>query len=174
MMLSLLKRLFSPAPRFKPGPPPAPRLVISQGCIAALAECLGPEICKGHEGIAYLLGQSDGITTLAVAAVRPDAQTTRGSFHVGAPAMARVVRAAVDRGLQVVGQVHTHPGDAYHSDGDDEGARIAFTGYVSIVLPDYGRHLHALMGTTVFFFQAGKRFILLDPRSVTILPGKIE
>ena len=56
----------------------------------------------------------------------------------------KVVRAAVDRGLQVVGQVHTHPGDAYHSDGDNAGARIAFTGYVSIVLPDYGRDLPAL------------------------------
>lgn len=173
-MLAILQRVFASRKQFKPGPPPPPRIVISEACLAALSECLAPEIRKGHEGIAYLLGQTDGATTVAVAAIRPDAQTTRGSFNVGTPAMARVVRAAVDRGLQVVGQVHTHPGDAYHSEGDDEGARIAFTGYVSLVLPDYGRNLPALTGWAAFFFQAGKRFVPLDAAAVTVVPGVIE
>lgn len=172
-MLDFLKRLFVRKPRYKPGPPPPPRFVISEACIDALAACLGPEIEGGREGIAYLLGQSDGTTTMALAAIRPEAQVTRGSFMVGAPAMAKVVRAAVDRGLQVVGQVHTHPGDAYHSDGDNAGARIAFTGYVSIVLPDYGRDLPALTRAAAYFFQAGKGFTALGASSVTIVPGRI-
>lgn len=174
-MLAILQRIFASRKQFKPGPPPPPRIVISEACLAALSECLALEIRKGHEGIAYLLGQTDGATTVAVAAIRPDAQTTRGSFNVGTPAMARVVRAAVDRGLQVVGQVHTHPGDAYHSEGDDEGARIAFTGYVSLVLPDYGRNLPTLTGgAAFFFFQAGKRFVPLDAAAVTVVPGVVE
>lgn len=172
-MLSVLTRLFSRKPRFKPGPPPAPRLVISETCIAALGECLAPEIRKGHEGIAYVLGQSDGVTTLAMAAMRPDAQTTRGSFAVSAPAMARVVRAVVDHGLQVVGQVHTHPGDAFHSEGDDEGARIAYTGYVSIVLPDYGRRLPSLAGAASFFFRAGNGFMPLEESRVTVIGARL-
>jgi len=172
-MLNILKRLFAAKPRYKPGPPPPPRLVVSQACIDALAACLAPEIVGGQEGIVYLLGQSDGTTTVALAAIRPAAQVTRGSFMVGAPAMAKVVRAAVDRGLQVVGQVHTHPGDAFHSDGDDDGARIAFTGYVSVVLPDYGRHLPALTRAAAFFFQGGKGFVPLDAAAVTVLPGRV-
>ncbi len=172
-MFAALTRLFRRKPRFKPGPPPAPRLVISEACIAALGECLAPEIRKGHEGIAYLLGQSDGVTTLAVAAMRPESRTTRGSFAVSAPAMARVVRAAVDHGLQVVGQVHTHPGEAFHSEGDDEGARIAYSGYVSIVLPDYGRRLPALAGAASFFFRAGSGFVPLGESRVTIVAGRL-
>lgn len=172
-MLDIFKHLFARKPHYKPGPPPPQRLVVSQACIDALAACLAPEIRDGQEGITYLLGQSDGTTTVAVAAIRPEAQVTRGSFVVGAPAMAKVVRAAVDHGLQVVGQVHTHPGDAYHSEGDDAGARIAFTGYTSVVLPDYGRHLPALTRSATYFFQAGKGFVALDAACVIIIPGRV-
>lgn len=172
-MLNALKRLFAKKPHYKPGPPPPPRLVISQGCIDALAPCLAPEIRNGQEGIVYLLGQSDGTTTVALAAIRPEAQVTRGSFVVSVPAMAKVVRAAVDRGLQVVGQIHTHPGDAFHSDGDEDGAHIAFTGYASVVLPDYGRHLPALTRAAAYVFQAGKGFVPLGAPNIVIVPGRV-
>src|SRR5690606_31149598 len=90
-MLVSFKRLFARRSRYKPGPPPPPRLVVSQACVDALAACFDPEIRGGQEGIAYLLGQSDGTTTVALAAIRPKAQVTSGSFLVGAPAMAKVV-----------------------------------------------------------------------------------
>ena len=151
-----------------------PQAVLTQACVTAMHDCLLPEMRRDHEGIAYLLGQSDGSTTLVVAAIRPDAVTTRGSFNVSAPAMARVVRKATDYGLQVVGQVHTHPGDAYHSDGDNKGARIAYSGYVSIVIPVYGRHLPKLEGIAAFMFRAGDGFVVLDPTRVLITPARVH
>ena len=157
-------RLFTRKPAFRPGPPARPRLVLTECCLAAMSGCMEPEIEQGHEGIAYLLGQSDGTNTLAVAAIRPHAKTTRGSFAVASPAMARVVRSAVDCGLQLVGQVHTHPGRAYHSGGDEDGARIAYTGYVSIVLPDYGRRLPRLDGAAAYMFRTGAGLPRLNRR----------
>jgi proteasome lid subunit RPN8/RPN11 len=132
-----------------------------------------PEIEKGHEGIAYLLGHSDGTNTLTVAAIRPHARTTQGSFAVGSLAMACVVRSAVDCGLQLVGQVHTHPGRAYHSGGDEDGARIAYSGYVSIVLPDYGRRLPRLDGAATYMFRAGAGFAALDQARITVVPARM-
>ncbi len=173
-MLATLKDLFRRKPRYKPGPPPPRRFVITESCITALGICMAPEIKKGHEGVAYLLGQSDGTTTIAIAAIRPAAMTTKGSFNVPPAAMARVVRAAVDRGLQVIGQVHTHPGQAYHSDGDDDGAKIAFTGFISIVLPHYGRHLPSFTGAAAYVFKVGERFMVLDPATIVIVSGRIE
>src|SRR5690606_5718697 len=128
-MWQRLVRLFSRKPAYRPGPPPRSRLVLTQPCLQALCACLEPEIRLGHEGVAYLLGQTDGTVTLAIAAVRPEAVTTPGSFSVSAPAKAKVVRIATKAGLQVVAQVHTHPGKAYHSDGDVEGARIVYGGF---------------------------------------------
>ncbi|MCZ6772974.1 MAG: hypothetical protein O7G83_13495 [Proteobacteria bacterium] len=135
---------------------------------------MGSEIRRGHEGVAYLFGLSGGTTALAVAAIRPRAQTTRGSFSVGAPAMAHVVRVAVGAGLQVVGQVHTHPGRAYHSDGDVQGARIVYDGFVSVVLPDFGRRLPALDGAAAYMFRSGTGFVELSVAQITIIPGRLS
>ena len=155
------------------GPPPPLRLTLTESCVSALLECIEPEILRGHEGVAYVLGQTDGATTLAVAAVRPQAATTCGSFSVSAPAMAQVVRTAVRAGLQVVGQVHTHPGKAYHSDGDIEGARVVYSGFVSVVLPDYGRRLPALDGAAVYMFRGKAGFAEIAPAHVGIVPGRM-
>ena len=101
----------------------------------------------------YTSGQTNGATTVVVGAMRPVARTTVGSFSVTSIAMAALVRAATDSGLQVIGQIHTHPGDAYHSDGDEDGAWIVYDGYVSIVVPEYGRRF-LLDGAAIYFYRS--------------------
>lgn len=150
---------------FRPPPPPPPftvldvpiepRLLIPEGCFRALLECLAPANARQHEGVAFLLGRTDGTTALCAQAVRPRAATTLGSFHVDAHAMARVVELADTHDLQIIGQVHTHPGDAFHSDGDEDGANIRFEGFVSVVIPDYGASLPDLTGAAAYVFMAG-------------------
>ena len=154
--------------------PTQPIVALTEACVAALRPCMAPEIHHGREGIAYLLGLSDGTTTLAGSAIRPQAHTTRTSFTVASPSMAKVVRAAVRSGLHVVGQVHTHPGSAYHSHGDDRGAPIAHTGYISIVLPDYGRRLPLLDGAAAYVFGADGLFVPIELKRLHILPGHIN
>jgi len=172
-MWDRLFKIFKRKPAYRPGPPHPPRFVLTEPCVEALYTCMGPEIHGGHEGVAYMLGQTDGTVTLAVAAVRPEAKMTRGSFSVSAPAMAKVVRTATRHGLQVVGQVHTHPGKAYHSDGDVEGAHIVYRGFVSVVLPDYGRDLPALDGAAVYMFRRKSGFIEVAAERVGIVPGRL-
>lgn len=173
-MWDWLAGLFRRRPAYRPGLPPPPRLLLTEPCVAALAACMEPEIRRGHEGIAYVIGQTDGTVTLAVAAIQPEAVTAPGSFSVSAGAMAKVVRAATGAGLQVVGQVHTHPGDAFHSDGDVEGARIVYRGFVSVVLPDYGRRLPALDGAAVYMFRGEPGFVELATERICIMPGRLE
>lgn len=148
--------------------------IVTAACIEGLSASLAPEQRKRHEGIAYLLGRTNGTVTLAVTAFRPEATTTRGSFRVEPRAMARCVRAAADLGLQIVAQVHTHPGRAYHSEGDVEGARIRFAGYASIVLPNYGRHLPCLDGAAIYVSNKSDRWIELSAEEVTIVAGKTQ
>lgn len=150
---------------------PAPKLLITKGCWEAVCRALDPEIRKGHEGIVYLLGRTDGTVTLSVSVFRPRSVTTAGSFHVEPKAMAACVHAAGQFEMQVVAQLHTHPGQAYHSDGDVEGARIRYPGYASIVLPDYGRHLPNLGGAAAYLWSADHRWIELGLNDIIIIPG---
>ncbi len=161
-------------PRFtRPDGPVRPKLLVTTGCVDGLNVCLAPEQPKGHEGIAYLLGRTDGMVTLAVTAFRPEAKTTPGSFLVEPLAMARGVRAAADLGLQIVAQVHTHPGAAYHSDGDVEGARIRYAGYASIVLPEYGRHLPRFDGAAVYMSDKIDQWIELSLEEVIVITERV-
>lgn len=160
--LPVYREVNNPTPR---------RLVLTQASMLAIRDSMAPEIERGHEGIAYLFGITNGTTTVVVGAIRPESRTSSGSFNVSSIAMARVVRAATNAGLQVIGQIHTHPGRAYHSGGDEEGARIAYEGYISIVVPDYGRRLPSLEGGAFYFYRAGA-FSELSPKSIKVISGQ--
>jgi len=157
----------TPAPLIHPK---QPKVLLMQCCLDAIRVALDPEMRAGHEGIVYLLGRTDGDTALAVTAFKPDALTSRGSFSVDARAMAACVGAAGRYELQVVGQLHSHPAEAYHSDGDVEGARIRYPGYVSIVLPNYGRLLPSFHGAAIYIWSA-HRWNELSTTDIIIIPS---
>jgi len=149
----------------------SPKLILTKACLDAVQTGLMPEITQGHEGIVYLLGRTDGKVTLGVSVFRPQARTTYGSFDVSAAAMAQCVACASELELQVIGQIHTHPGEAYHSDGDVEGARIRYAGYISLVLPDYGRPLPSLKGIAAYIWRTEGKWAELANDDIIIIPG---
>ena len=119
-------------------------VVLTEHCLQEITQGMESNVQRRHEGIAYLIGLTTGTTTLAASARFPDAATTWGSFDVGNEEMAKVVGEAAGSNLQVVGQIHTHPMDAFHSKGDLEGMRIKYPGYFSLVVPEYGTLLPSL------------------------------
>src|SRR3546814_20765206 len=122
----------------------------------------------------YWSGQTEGFDIIALIVFRPSATTTRGSFHVRSAAMSQVVEAANAPGLQVVGQLHTHPGEAFHSDGDVTGALIRFGGFVSIVLPEYGKHLPDFAGAAIYMLSGvERRWIELVATDVSVLQERL-
>ena len=123
---------------------------------------------RGHEGIVYYVGVTNGTTTVALYAMPPEVDSTSRSVDVSARELGKIIRSASDAGLQVVGQLHTHPAGAYHSDGDLLGMRIRYPGYFSIVVPDYGarlpsfRHSDTVMWTTDGFQEINAAVKLVD------------
>ena len=153
----MIKRLWTAIahPRRKhPLPTLELTVVISAQCRDQLVEQLRRDIRRRHEGVIYFIGLTTGTTTVALSGVLPQAISTPGSFEVPASEMRKVVQVATESGLQVVGQLHTHPEQAYHSDGDLDGMRNRYPGYFSIVVPGYGAYLpslqkaHTLMWTS--------------------------
>ena len=155
---------------FRRTPRPLPRytVVMTTQCRDQLTGQLQGSVRRGHEGIVYFVGLTTGSTALALSAVAPEANATAGSVDVSAAELGKVIRFAAIAELQLVGQLHTHPCGAYHSDGDLAGMRIRHPGYFSIVVPNYGAQLpsfkdaHTLMWTPEGFREVEKPITFFD------------
>jgi hypothetical protein len=173
-MLGFIHNLLSPKSKYRRIETPRPfEFLLTQDCMDRICECIEPFAQNRHEGIAYIYGRTDGYTTLAIGAIRPDAATTRGSFSVSSVEMARMVKGIRQRGLQLICQLHTHPGQAYHSDGDVDGLKLVCNGYVSIVLPDYGAHLPSFKEAAFYFYRRGIGFTALEETNIHIIPKRL-
>lgn len=144
------------------------RVRMTTHCRNQTAQHLRTSAQLGLEGIVYFVGLTNGRTTTALYAMLPEVHSTPRSVDVSAPQIGKIIRSASDAGLQVVGQLHTHPADAYHSNGDLMGMHIRHPGYFSVVLPDYGTRLpsfkesHTLMWTGDRFHEVGVPIELVD------------
>ena len=155
---------------FRRTPQPLPRytVVMTTQCRDQLTEQLRGSVRRGHEGIVYFVGLTTGSITLALSSMAPEADATAGSVDVSAVELGKVIRSAAMSELQVVGQLHTHPCGAHHSDGDLTGMRIRHPGYFSIVVPNYGAQLpsfkdaHTLMWTPEGFREVEKPITFFD------------
>ncbi|WP_022696343.1 Mov34/MPN/PAD-1 family protein [Euryhalocaulis caribicus] len=114
------------------------RFLIPESCFRNLVTYLNDASTQGHEGVVLFLGKGNGETKVALQCVQPKATTTQGSFKISSAEMAKVINLATDLDLEIIAQVHTHPREAFHSKGDDEGARIRYEGYLSLVIPTMG------------------------------------
>jgi len=93
-----------------------------------------------RETVVYWAGVDGGKQWTVTTAICPHQRITRGSFVVDAAANAKVIQDLAAHGLVMLGQAHSHPGTLVdHSDGDDEWTSFAFAGFISIVVPSYGR-----------------------------------
>lgn len=76
-----------------------------------------------------------------------------------------MLRSLRSRDEKLLAQVHSHPGAAYHSPGDDDGATSFHDGFISIVVPEFARGEPNLGQCAVFEF-AGGAFAQLAQREV--------
>lgn len=74
---------------------------------------------------------------------------------VDGAALHRLNAAVYGRGEILAGQVHTHPGEAYHSSTDDHFPIVTILGALSLVVPDFARAGRAASGRWAWYRLAG-------------------
>lgn len=93
-----------------------------------------------HEEVVYWAGRTTPVLWVGTTVIAPDTHTTPGSFKTSSSANADVVAFLAAHRLELLAQVHTHPGVSVgHSRGDDAGALMPYQGFLSIVVPYHGR-----------------------------------
>jgi len=146
-------------PQRKPDGPREMTFWVSAGLLKRTATVLRQSGNKeqSHEGVAYWAGRRGGNDCVVTTCIAPAARTTYGSFDISSETNARVVMYLASAGLELLAQVHSHPGAAVgHSDGDDDRALMPYEGFLSIVVPHYGgRGMRPLTICGVHVFERG-------------------
>lgn len=117
-------------------------LTVPRDLVEGTGEALRSLGDRGFEALVLWLGKvSDGVATVVEAFV-PDQHPIRdetgvGYFVDGESLFALNVHLHRE-GLLLLAQVHSHPGEAYHSSADDRYAIVTTEGGYSLVAPDFG------------------------------------
>ena len=95
------------------------------------------------EGLVLWIGEVSQDRARITQAVVPDQRPIKSEEGVGyfvqGAALFDLNRKLSDTGLRLIAQVHSHPGEAYHSETDDRYAIVTADGGLSLVVPDFGR-----------------------------------
>jgi hypothetical protein len=88
-----------------------------------------------HECITLWIGEKQ---TEVTALIHPMHASSRGSYELDGAWLNEFWQELGKRRTSIIAQIHTHPGRAFHSDTDDDGAIAVHAGFLSIVIPHFG------------------------------------
>lgn len=114
---------------------------------------------RGYEGFVLWVGRMAGDVASVVDILVPPQEPLRDERGVGYFVDGRVLLAVNQflhaRRLRLIAQVHSHPGEAYHSAADDRYAVVTREGGLSIVVPDFARGPASLGAWAVYRLTRG-------------------
>jgi hypothetical protein len=129
------------------------RYVVSSETIDRTRRFLADRGKSGFEATVLWLGRViDETTAEILSPYEPEQVGYRSQDGVAVEVTAEGLSTLISElpdGVFVLCRVHTHPGDAYHSDLDDQNLIIAHPGAISIVVPDFARRPIELTGCSV-------------------------
>ncbi len=96
----------------------------------------------GNEGLVLWLGGVEGATARVERLLVPPQESIQSEDGVGyfvtSQTLVALNRFLNETKLRLLAQVHSHPGEAYHSPTDDAYAIVTAEGGLSLVVPDFG------------------------------------
>lgn len=152
------------------------RFLFTRACLAEVEDFLRAKGSEDEEGLALVAGTPKTPSEILIDRAYFPAQDS-STFHVQVleNGMLDVHNDLLGQERLLVGQIHTHPCRAFHSDVDDEDTTLTQPGSFSIVVPlfaDLG--LRGWLGCAVY-----RRTIVgwtprLDPDAITALLAQEE
>jgi proteasome lid subunit RPN8/RPN11 len=132
---------------------------------AELFEAAGAHGC---EATAMVAGRMDGELAHSTRLVVPHqiARTGFGcSVEVTSQGKLDLV-AALQKDERYVARIHSHPGEAFHSDVDDDNPGLTAQGAWSIVVPYFGLGLRRGISACAIYVRRGDEWVELSPAEV--------
>lgn len=121
-----------------------------------------------HEAYVFWAGSvPNAIHAYVSSCIIPRVRTSPGRVSVSLEKLLDINKQLAKRGWVLLCQLHTHPGDFGHSSGDEKSAASYRLGFISIVVPDYGRKgLDNLEGCYVYEYAGNWKWKKLEGEEV--------
>lgn len=120
----------------------------------------------GREGLVLWVGRREGPTFFVTDLVIPEQKGIRTMdgvcVVVEGPALARLNADLYKGQLQLIAQVHSHPGAAYHSETDDNYAIATKIGCLSLVIPNFANRPFSLAECAVYRLNTAGKWLELS------------
>jgi proteasome lid subunit RPN8/RPN11 len=134
-------------------------------CATSLVECtlsaLREAGARDCECVMLWLGQPGRDKIEVMKAYRPTQNARADMFHIPRSGMSALYEELRRHRLMVAAQVHSHPGEAFHSEADDKWAIVRHQGALSLVVPKFALVTTVssfLEDTKVYQFSSGARW----------------
>lgn len=149
------------------------RVVVPVACADAVQAHLRAVGRDGCEGLALWAGVQKGDLFRVSRTIVPKQRHIRNSDGVcviiDADELHRLNVTLYKEKLTLLGQIHSHPDRAYHSDTDDRYAIATTVGCVSLVVPDFARAPFAISRCASYRLDPRGRWKELKPREASAL-----
>lgn len=133
------------------------------------------------EGLVYWGGiVGAGGETIVTSLLKLNHLPQGGCVRPTSKEMRVLLRTLRERDEKLVAQIHSHPGQAFHSPGDSLHATSFHRGFISLVLPNFGSGVQSLFDCAVYEFRGSfeavtqseiaERFVV-QPTIVDLLPS---
>ena len=154
------------------------RIEVPMEVVSAIHAHLREAGASGFEGVGFWAGDMAGDTFTVRAAVVPTQFGQRGaeglSVMIHGEELFRLNVWLHKNRLTLIAQLHSHPGEAYHSDTDDTFSIMTREGGLSIVVPDFARQPFALDELAIYRLVSGGRWERLSPEEARALIHIVE
>lgn len=126
---------------------------------------------NGCEGVGFWLGVRGGSTFRVSEGVAPQQEAVRSrdggvAVLIHGDELHKLNVWLYRRGLEIGVQVHSHPGEAYHSETDDDFAVATRAGSLSVVVPDFAQRAFALEECAVYRLDRAGKWQHVPPAAV--------
>ena len=125
---------------------------------------------SGVEGIALFAGEQNGSDFQIKEVIIPKQKgyvLEQGLLYaVDGDELHRIKVWLYNNNLDLIAQIHSHPGVAYHSDTDDRYPIVDTVGGISIVAPNFASNVTALTQCAIYRLSTYASWISLDKNGI--------
>ncbi len=118
------------------------QVIVTREVVDVTMETLRMYGARECEGLVLWLGIIENDLAKVQVALTPPQESVSSERGVGyfvtGDTLFQLNKTLSEMGLRLIAQVHSHPGEAYHSEADDRYAIVTAEGGFSLVVPNFG------------------------------------